>query len=363
MENSVGDRYGRGALLLVTDRPPSAAYLNTAKNLGAEPVRLDDFRASFLDSDPSIVFDIDLRRVDNIRKLKGSLARRGRGCRIFLVDPNSRLTVVHANVLGADSLLPRPATVAEMNAALHKHFGIRTASLDDETVMQSIDAGVVALDESFAALAADAALNTDRIIDASGRIADAVSGLGIEDWLATVKGYHIGTFQHCMLVTGVAAAFGSKTGMARRDVVRLAVAGLLHDIGKAAVPIAILDKPTALTDDEMAVLRQHPATGFDYLTARSSVAQDTLSSVRHHHEYLDGSGYPDGLAASEIGDLTRIVTIADIYAALIERRSYKEPKSPAQAMMILNAMAQSGKVEMSLVREFGRIMAPKGQLG
>lgn len=355
----MGDRHGRGALLLVTDKQPTAAHLSTAKSLGAEPIRLEDFRANLLDSDPSIVFDIDLRRVDNIRKLKGSLARRGHGCRIFLVDPNSRLTVVHANVLGADSLLPRPATVAEMNAALHKHFGIRTASLDDEAVMQSIDAGVAALDQSFATLTADAELDTDGIVDASGRIADAVGGLGIDDWLATVKGYHIGTFQHCMLVTGVAAAFGCKTGMAKRDVVRLAVAGLLHDIGKAAVPIAILDKPSALTDEEMAVLRKHPVTGFDYLTARSNLAADALSSVRHHHEYLDGSGYPDGLAASDIGDITRIITICDIYAALIERRSYKDPKSPAQAMMILNAMAQSGKIETSLVRELGRIMVPR----
>lgn len=359
MERALGERYGRGALLLVIDKPPTVAHVNMAKSLGAEAVRLEDFRASFLDTDPSIVFDIDLRRVDNIRKLKGSLARRGRGCRIFLVDPTSRVTVVHANVLGADSMLARPASVADMHAALHKHFGIRSDILDDEALMQSIDAGVAALDHSFNALTADAELDTAGIIDASGRIADAVSGLGIEDWLATVKGYHLGTFQHCMLVTGVAAAFGCKTGMARGDVVRLAVAGLLHDIGKAAVPIAILDKPTALTDDEMAELRKHPVTGFDYLTARSSVAADALSSVRHHHEYLDGSGYPDALPASAIGDITRIITICDIYAAMIERRSYKDPKSPAQAMMILNAMAQAGKVELSLVRELGRIMVPR----
>jgi putative nucleotidyltransferase with HDIG domain len=336
-ENGVRDQHWRGAVLLVTDRAPTAASLNTAKGLGAEPVGLDDFRSSYLDSDPSIVFDVDLRRIDNVRKLRGTLARRGRGCRIFLVDPDSRVTVVHANVLGADTMLPKQASVADMTAAIHKHFGIKQANLDDESVMQS----------------------TDGVIAASGEIADAVSGLGIDDWLATVKGYHIGTFQHCMLVTGVAAAFGTKTGMARQDVVRLAVAGLLHDIGKAAVPIAILDKPSALTDEEMTILKRHPVNGFDYLAARSIVPSDTLESVLHHHEYLDGTGYPDGLSAREIGDITRIVTISDIYAALIERRSYKEPKSPMQAMVILNAMAQAGKVETSLVREMGRIMVPR----
>jgi putative nucleotidyltransferase with HDIG domain len=358
-ENGVRDQHWRGAVLLVTDKAPTAASLNTAKSLGAEPVGLDDFRSSYLESDPSIVFDVDLRRIDNVRKLRGTLARRGRGCRIFLVDPDSRVTVVHANVLGADTMLPKQASVADMTAAIHKHFGIKQANLDDESVMQSIDAGVRALDQAFAALTTDAPLDTDGIIAASGRIADAVGGLGIDDWLATVKGYHIGTFQHCMLVTGVAAAFGTKTGMARQDVVRLAVAGLLHDIGKAAVPIAILDKPSTLTDEEMAILKRHPVTGFDYLAARSSVPSDTLESVLHHHEYLDGTGYPDGLSAHEIGDITRIVTISDIYAALIERRSYKEPKSPIQAMVILNAMAQAGKLETSLVREMGRIMVPR----
>lgn len=353
------DNRWRGALLLVTDKSPTVANLTTARKLGAEPVRLEEFRSSYLETDPSIVFDVDLKRIDNVRKLRGALSRRGRGCRIFLVDSDSRVAVVHANVLGADSMLHKHATVAEMNAAIHKHFGIKQAGLDDESVMQSIDAGVQALDNSFAALNNDAELDTTSILDASGKIADAVSGLGVDDWLATVKGYHIGTFQHCMLVTGVAVAFGCKTGMARRDVVRLAVAGLLHDIGKAAVPISILDKPSALTDAEMAVLRKHPVTGFEYLTLRSTVATDALRSVRHHHEYLDGTGYPDGLAASEIGDLTRIITICDIYAALIERRSYKEPKSPTQAMMILNAMAQSGKIETSLVRELGKIMLPR----
>jgi len=59
----------------------------------------------------------------------------------------------------------------------------------------------------------------------------------------------------------------------------------------------------------MAILKRHPVTGFEYLAAHSSVASDALDSVRHHHEYLDGTGYPDGLSADEIGDITRIITI------------------------------------------------------
>lgn len=344
---------------MVTDADPSPAQLVIARGLGAELLSLAHFHASELTNDPSIIFDIDLRRTDNVRKLMGSLVRRGLGCRIFLVDPDSRVTAVHANVLGADITLPRKAGVAEINSALRKHFGIKPSVLADESVMASIEAGVTALDHSFAALTQGAQLDTEGVMSASTSIADAVLALGIDDWLATVKGYHLGTFQHCLLVTGVAAAFASRTGMAKSDVVRLALVGMLHDIGKAAVPVEILDKPGALTEAETLILRRHPGAGFDYLAAHSDVSDDTLDGVRHHHEYLDGSGYPDGLAGAEISDITRILTICDIYAALIERRSYKEPKTPAQAMLILNTMADAGKVEGSLVRALGAIMAPK----
>ncbi|WP_240232941.1 HD-GYP domain-containing protein [Devosia lacusdianchii] len=353
------DQLRHGGLLLVTDRVADARISALAKSLGAEPVHIDAFGAGYLAHDPSMIFDVDLRRIDLVRKLKGVLLRRGGGCRLFIVDPDSRVTTVHASVLGADMTLPRPAKASEINAAIRKHFGVSTARIDDEAVARSIEAGVEALDQSFRSMTENAPLDTTSVLNASGQIAEAVSELGVDDWLATVKGYHVGTFQHCMLVTGVAAAFASRAGMARRDVVRLTVAGLLHDIGKAVVPIELLDKPTALTPEEMAIVRMHPVTGYNYLAASSTISPDALRSVRHHHEFLDGTGYPDGLSGSEIDDLTRIITICDIYSALIERRSYKEPKSPVQAMVILNAMAAAGKLETSLVRELGRIMTPK----
>lgn len=353
------DQLRHGGLLLVTDRVADARISTLAKSLGAEPVHIDAFGAGSLAHDPSVVFDIDLRRIDLVRKLKGVLLRRGSGCRLFIVDPDSRVTAVHATVLGADLTLPRPANASDINAAIRRHFGVSSAQLDDEALARSIEAGVDALDHSFRSLTERAPLDTESVLDAGRQIAAAVADLGVDDWLATVKGYHVGTFQHCMLVTGVAAAFASRAGMARRDVVKLTVAGLLHDIGKAAVPIEILDKPGALTPEEMAVVRLHPVTGYDYLATCSSIGPDALRSVRHHHEFLDGTGYPDGLSGSEIDDLTRIITICDIYSALIERRSYKAPKSPVQAMVILNAMAAAGKVETSLVRELGRIMTPK----
>jgi HD-GYP domain-containing protein (c-di-GMP phosphodiesterase class II) len=82
-----------------------------------------------------------------------------------------------------------------------------------------------------------------------------------------------------------------------------------------------------------------------------------LDAVRHHHEYLDGSGYPDGLQGQQINDLSRILTVCDTYGALIEQRAYKAATPPAEALEILAKMAKDGKVEYSLVRALGHCVA------
>lgn len=182
---------------------------------------------------------------------------------------------------------------------------------------------------------------------------DAICGVGLAQWLDTVRRYHESTFQHCLIVTGVLTGFGHKNGMRKADVLTLTVAGLLHDVGKAQIPIDILDKPGRLTDEEFAVIKQHPNMGYEYIRSQNIIDSETLSAIRHHHEYLDGSGYPDGLSAQKIGDLTRIMTVCDVYGALIERRAYKPPKSPQAALDILTGMARDGRVEYDLVRALG----------
>ncbi|MGV8832813.1 MAG: HD-GYP domain-containing protein [Devosia sp.] len=359
----MGNQSSRAAVLLVTDQQ-TAATASTAKGLGAQPVLLEELMASHLDSDPCMVFDVDLGKVDNVRKLKSALVTRGMGCRIFLVDTRNRVTSVHANVLGANQMLPRRATVAQMQAALKYHYGKRhlhgEAAADSATTAQlkSIDVGVSALGDSFDAMSSNRKLDKEGVIKACEQIADSICVTSVNDWLAAVRNHHESTYQHCMLVTGVAAAFATKTGMSRDDIIRVTIAGLLHDIGKSSVPAAILDKPGALTLRETDVVRQHPAAGYDYLVKNSTIEADILNAVRHHHEYLDGSGYPDRLAAGDIDAMTRIITVCDIYAALIERRSYKAPKTHAEAIAILYGMAAAGKVGTGLVREMERIMAP-----
>jgi HD-GYP domain-containing protein (c-di-GMP phosphodiesterase class II) len=116
-----------------------------------------------------------------------------------------------------------------------------------------------------------------------------------------------------------------------------------------------LNKPGALTREEMAIVRTHTTVGHEFLCKQGAYEPELLDVVLHHHEMLDGSGYPDGVAGAQINDLVRLVTICDIYAALIEHRSYKQPMEPARAFKTL--ADTEGKLEGALVRAFERVAA------
>jgi putative nucleotidyltransferase with HDIG domain len=185
---------------------------------------------------------------------------------------------------------------------------------------------------------------------ATSQIIAGVARNGLNEWLDEVRQHHEGTFQHCLLVTGVAVGFALDIGFGKADVKRLGISATLHDIGKARIPLAILDKPGRLTPAEEEIMRRHPAIGYDLLKNIPDISSEVLDGVRHHHEYLDGSGYPDGLEASGICDLVRLLTISDIFAALIESRPYRPAMSRPDAYRILCDM--DGKLERSLVRRF-----------
>jgi HD-GYP domain-containing protein (c-di-GMP phosphodiesterase class II) len=101
---------------------------------------------------------------------------------------------------------------------------------------------------------------------------------------------------------------------------------------------------------ERALIETHPAAGYDVLKGNAAICPEILDAVRHHHEYLDGSGYPDALCAANISDLVRVLTISDIFAALIERLSCKPTMPREQAYEIIRNM--EGKLERPLVAAF-----------
>jgi putative nucleotidyltransferase with HDIG domain len=300
----------------------------------------------------AVVIAADLRATGNISALKrfqDDIAQSRK--RIFVMDRNERLLALQAHALGATNVLLGPVTQQDLARAV---FGGGAATAAKEPglvrVADAASAGAEAISSMFSAVLSGKPIDVAAVTSAAGSIAESVTVNGLATWLEAVRLHHEGTYQHCLLVTGVVVDFGRRLGVSAPDMKRLYSAAMFHDIGKAAIPAAILNKPGKLDLDERRLMETHPAAGCDYLANVGGASHEVLDAVRHHHEYLDGSGYPDGLAAGAISDVVRIVTISDIFAALIERRSYKPPLSRSQAFDILQGMR--GKLEMPLVHAF-----------
>src|ERR1700704_4638346 len=171
---------------------------------------------------------------------------------------------------------------------------------------------------------------------------------------ATASGrYHTDSYRHCLFVTGFAVAFAQHLGMREDDQRRLVRAALLHDVGKAFVPVAILDKPGKLTDEETRVIRMHPRLGYDALAAEGGFPPEMLDVVLHHHEFLDGTGYPNGLRGDQPRDIRRLTTIVDIHAALVEKRPYRLPLTHAKSFATMEQM--DGKLDQHLLQAFRQV--------
>jgi putative nucleotidyltransferase with HDIG domain len=300
----------------------------------------------------AVVVTADLRVVENIAALKevfGKLSHVGK--RIFLIDQKARLFTVQAYALGATRVLINPVNQADLLAQLADSTACETGSIDAlHGANEAATAGAIAIGSMFSAVLSGKPIELRHAKDAGSRIADNIAENGLSSWLETVRRHHEGTYQHCLLVTGIAADFGLSLGLARPDIERLYSAAMFHDIGKAKIPLAVLDKPGRLDAQERALIETHPAAGYEVLKGNSGISFEILDAVRHHHEYLDGSGYPDALCAAGISDIVRILTISDIFAALIEHRHYKPTMPREQAYEIIRSM--EGKLERALVAAF-----------
>jgi len=298
-----------------------------------------------------LMVDIDLRqgaRVDQLKFVLQDLSEIPE--KLFVVHNLSRSMVAQAYALGATAVISRPKEailkVAEIEQA-------ESAAEDKGTEPPTADEGVAAFASMFSNVRSGKPLKLADAQRATSKIITRVGQDGLSTWLDEVRRYHEGTFQHCLLVTGIAVAFGLDVGFSGGDVSRLGMAATLHDIGKARIPLAILDKPGRLDPEEEEIIKRHPAIGYELLKGVRGISPEILDGVRHHHEYLDGSGYPDGLSGSQISDLVRLLTISDIFAALVEARPYKPPMPRQDAYQILCGM--EGKLEGALVRAFRKV--------
>lgn len=154
-------------------------------------------------------------------------------------------------------------------------------------------------------------------------------------WLARIRKRDEYTSEHSLNVGLLAISFGRHLGFREEDIVKLGIAGMLHDVGKMRTPLPILNKTGKLTDEEFAVMRSHAVHGRDILMSHGTLFRGTVDVAHTHHESLNGTGYPRGVNASGINEFTRIVTLCDVYDAITSDRIYKDGKSSLEALRII----------------------------
>ena len=127
-------------------------------------------------------------------------------------------------------------------------------------------------------------------------------------------------------------ALGREQGLSEDACREAGMAGLLHDLGKALMPLAVLNKPGKLTEEEFAVMRTHPERGYELLLEARAVSDGVLDVCLHHHERIDGTGYPHHLAHEHISLLARMGSICDVYDPITSNRPYKAGWDPAESL-------------------------------
>jgi putative two-component system response regulator len=147
---------------------------------------------------------------------------------------------------------------------------------------------------------------------------------------------------------------GESFGLGEGDLKELRLASWLHDIGKISVPESILFKSGPLNAEETRIIREHPVIG-ERMCAPIKSLRGILPVIRHHHEKMDGSGYPDGLSGEAIPLKARILQIADIYDALTTHRPYRGALPPEEALQILFGEAEKGWLDASMVLKFSQV--------
>ncbi|MBX9870753.1 MAG: HD-GYP domain-containing protein [Burkholderiaceae bacterium] len=174
--------------------------------------------------------------------------------------------------------------------------------------------------------ATDAQRLVDEISDSVARNASALISLAR---LKTADDY---TYMHSVAVCAMMIALARQLGLDEAQTRSAGVAGLLHDLGKARMPMEVLNKPGKLTEAEFGIMKSHPVEGHQMLLAVGNVDPITLDVCLHHHEKTDGSGYPKGLKGDEISLFAKMGAVCDVYDAITSNRPYKAGWDPAESL-------------------------------
>jgi HD-GYP domain-containing protein (c-di-GMP phosphodiesterase class II) len=219
---------------------------------------------------------------------------------------------------------------------------------------QALTASADSFKSCFLATARGEKMPLAGVYSACDSIQDSFGVSNVGRWLDSLRQHHDSTFRHSMFVCGSLSHFANAIGINGVDLKELTLGGFLHDAGKARVPLEILDKPGKLNDAEWAEMRNHAAYSREILLAENDLSPQIVEMAVHHHERLDGTGYPDGLKGAQNTDAVRLTAIADVFSALVEPRAYKEEITPEKALDMMASF--DGHLDPALLKSFREFM-------
>ena len=348
---------GRHRLLLASDRSDGsselARILGNVGDVGVVPT--SDIPETPEGRFSGIVVDIDLRSAESVQRVRRKLIAESYQFipRLFVVAEALHHGTMQAWALGATDTIQRPfepRAVLDRLRAVFPESSRHESGESGQALSKGVAAAHLVMVKIFQRMPAGTLLTLKDVTQAETHILNAIKKTSLRHWLSMVGRHHDRSYRHCLFVTGFAVAFAQHLGMRESDQRRLVRAALLHDVGKAFIPVSLLEKPGKLTEEETEIVRRHPQLGFEALADEGDFPPEMLDVVLHHHEYLDGTGYPHGLTASRISDIVRLTTIVDVYAALVEERSYRLPFTRAKAFSIMEEMG--GRLDQQLVQAF-----------
>lgn len=276
---------------------------------------------------------------------------------VFGQQDEARVRTMTAHGL-ADGFIALPCADAAFVSSFSNLLDIRAEASDTRlnTIQRSLlKLGRQCMDGMARALASEEPMDASSVDTFCRSLVAAARSDELVSALDALRAHHNYSFVHVLRVASAMTVFGHHVGMRDGDLMRLAQAGLLHDVGKLGISQDILCKPGPLSEDEWVIMKEHPTVSVDILSRGNGFARDTIAAAHNHHERLDGTGYPRGLKGGQIDDLSLVCGVADVFSALTEKRSYKPRLPPAEALVIMRTMA-GHHLEPSFLTRFEEIV-------
>lgn len=271
---------------------------------------------------------------------------------LFVLGSMARTEIIQAQKLGPSDFTSHPVNPKDFIDKIEKIANNSIEkSWENLSKIQSaaLKVSLKVFEDTFSNATQGMPLSNEELKESCDLIIEATASDGLSTMLSSIRTHHNYTYRHSMMVCGYLTTFSLMLGITGHDLQNLTACGLIHDIGKARVPLELLDKPSALNEAEWVEMRMHAEHSKEILK-NSKFHPDIIDGAVHHHEKLDGSGYPDGLRGPQMRDISRMVAIADIFSGLTEKRSYKKSMTNKKALDIMFSM--EGHLDMDLLNVF-----------